>query len=104
MTRDQYHELKRQHPETLLLVRVGDFYESYEDDAQAAHDLLGLTIGQRNGTWSNVPMAGFPYHQLDNYLRRLVASGKRVAVCEQVVKVPHDADVERIVTPGRIDK
>src|SRR4051812_8920953 len=77
----QYQEAKSQHPGMLLLFRMGDFYETFDDDAELAARVLGLTLTSRD---KQVPMAGFPHHQLENYLRKLLHAGHRVAVCDQV--------------------
>jgi DNA mismatch repair protein MutS len=100
----QYQEAKARHPGTLLLFRMGDFYELFFDDAEAGARLLQLTLTSRD---KSVPMAGFPHHQLDNYLRRLLQAGQRVAVCEQVedpalAKGLVKRDVVRVVTPGTL--
>ena len=76
----QYADLKAKHPDALLLFRCGDFYETYEDDAKAAADILGITLTKRD----SIRMAGFPYHALDTYLPKLIRSGKRVAICDQL--------------------
>ncbi|HZU39208.1 MAG TPA: DNA mismatch repair protein MutS, partial [Gemmataceae bacterium] len=77
----QYREAKERHPGMLLLFRMGDFYELFGDDAELASRLLGLTLTSRDKT---IPMAGFPYHQLETYLHKLLHAGHRVAVCDQV--------------------
>lgn len=79
-------ELSAEHPGVLLLCRVGDFYELYGEDAETCHRVLGLTITTRgkNGTGDGLKMAGFPFHQLDVYLRKLMQAGYRAAVCDQV--------------------
>jgi DNA mismatch repair protein MutS len=100
----QYREAKARHPGMLLLFRMGDFYELFDDDAQTAARLLGLTLTSRD---KQIPMAGFPHHQLEQYLQKLLHLGHRVAVCEQV-EDPSTAkglvkrDVTRVVTPGTI--
>lgn len=76
----QYQRLKAQHPDALLLFRCGDFYETYEEDAEKAADVLGITLTRMNG--DNTRMAGFPYHALDTYLPRLIRAGYRVAICD----------------------
>ena len=82
---ERYLEVKGQNPGSLLLFRMGDFYELFYDDAQLAARVLGLTLTSRDKASSNpVPMAGFPYHALDNYLQKLIEAGLRVAICEQV--------------------
>src|SRR5438445_7313527 len=77
----QYEEAKARHPGMLLLFRMGDFYETFGIDAEAAAKLLGLTLTSRDKT---IAMAGFPHHQLEAYLRKLLAHGCRVAICDQV--------------------
>jgi len=99
----QHARFKAQHPECILLFRMGDFYELFGEDAVTAHKALGLTLTQRN----NIQMAGVPYHALDSYLRRLIEQGFRVAVCDQI-QDPKDAvgvvdrAVTRVVTPGTL--
>ncbi len=81
----QYYEVKQKHPDALLLFRVGDFYETFSEDAIKASHLLGITLTKRaNGSASSVELAGFPYHSLDTYLPKLIAAGQRVAICEQL--------------------
>ena len=81
----QYEEMKRKHPDAVLLFRVGDFYETFSDDAIVASDILGITLTRRaNGANNYVELAGFPHHALDTYLPKLVRAGKRVAICEQI--------------------
>ena len=80
----QFHKIKDQHPDTLLLFRVGDFFETFEEDAKTASRVLGITLTKRsNGKADSVPLAGFPHHAIDTYLPKLVKAGLRVAVCEQ---------------------
>lgn len=80
----QYAELKKQNPDSTLLFRVGDFYELFFEDAQNASKVLGLTLTSRDKASDNpIPMAGFPYHQLDAYLQKLIHSGFRVAICDR---------------------
>jgi len=100
--------MKEGHPKAILLFRMGDFYEMFFDDAKLASRLLELTLTARGkGTDNVVPMCGFPYHQLESYTARLVQSGQRVAVCEQV-EDPKKAqglvrrEVVRVVTPGTV--
>jgi len=100
----QYRQFKEKHPECILLFRMGDFYELFYDDAKTVARALGLTLTQRT---EGIPMAGVPYHQLDNYLRRLLQQGFRVAVCDQVedakqAKGVVKRDVTRLVTPGTL--
>ena len=102
----QYHEAKSEVGDALLLFRMGDFYELFHEDAEVAAKHLGLTLTQRDKK-NAIPMAGFPYHQLDSYLGKLIKSGFRVAVCEQV-EDPKTAKglvkraVTQVVTPGTI--
>lgn len=104
----RYLEVKSQYPGTILLFRIGDFYELFYEDAETAARALGLTLTSRDkGAANPIPMAGFPYHQLDNYLRRLIQSGFRAAVCEQVedpalAKGLVKREVSRVVTPGTL--
>lgn len=102
----QYRQIKEKYPETLLLFRMGDFFETFEQDAIVASKILGITLTKRsNGKASEVPLAGFPHHALDNYLPKLVRAGQRVAVCEQLedpkfAKGIVKRDVIEVVTPG----
>ncbi len=80
----QYVEMKKKHPDAILLFRVGDFYETFADDAVSASEILGITLTRRaNGSASHVALAGFPHHALDTYLTSLVRGGNRVAIWEQ---------------------
>ncbi len=79
----QWKELKAKHPEALLLFRVGDFYEMYEQDAKRGAEVLGITLTKRNGT-KDAFLAGFPHHALDTYLPKLIRAGERVAICDQL--------------------
>jgi DNA mismatch repair protein MutS len=100
----QYWEAKERHPGMLLLFRMGDFYELFDDDAAVASRLLGLTLTSRDKA---IPMAGIPHHALDRYLPRLLQSGHRVAICDQV-EDPATAkglvrrEVTRVLTPGTL--
>lgn len=81
----QYEEMKKKHPDAVLLFRVGDFYECFADDAKTASDVLGITLTTRaNGKADKIYLAGFPRHALDTYLPKLVRAGHRVAICEQL--------------------
>ncbi len=102
----QYYSIKAVHPDAVLLFRVGDFYETFGEDAIRASGILGITLTRRaNGSASSVELAGFPYHALDAYLPKLVRAGERVAVCEQLedpkkVKGIVKRGVIELVTPG----
>ena len=105
---ERYHEVKAENPGAILLFRMGDFYELFYQDAQNAARVLGLTLTSRDKNSDNpVPMAGFPYHQLDNYLQKLIQSGFRAAICDQV-EDPKTAkglvrrEVTRVITPGTL--
>ncbi|MBK7095819.1 MAG: DNA mismatch repair protein MutS [Saprospiraceae bacterium] len=102
---NQYHQLKAKHPDAILLFRVGDFYETFGEDAIKTSRALGIVLTSRNNGGNDVELAGFPFHALDLYLPKLVKSGYRVAICEQLEKpVPGKKIVKRgiteIVTPG----
>jgi len=102
----QYTGIKARHPDAILLFRVGDFYETFGEDAIKASDILGITLTRRaNGAASFVELAGFPYHALDTYLPRLVRAGQRVAICEQLedpklAKKIVKRGITELVTPG----
>ncbi len=102
----QYNALKAEYPEALLLFRVGDFYETFGDDAVAASKALDIVLTKRaNGAASSIPLAGFPHHSLDAYMPRLVRAGFKVAICEQLedpktVKGIVKRGVTELVTPG----
>jgi DNA mismatch repair protein MutS len=105
----QYFDVKEKHPGTILLFRVGDFYETFSDDAVLISKELGITLTKRNNGGDQTPLAGFPYHALDTYLPKLVKRGYRVAICEQTEN-PDEAkeagrkivnrEVTEITTPG----
>ncbi len=102
----QYFEIKSKHPDAILLFRVGDFYETFSQDAIDASQILGITLTRRgNGTASFVELAGFPHHALDTYLPKLVRAGKRVAICDQLedpkqTKSLVKRGITELVTPG----
>lgn len=102
----QYAEMKAKHPDAILLFRVGDFYETFSDDAIEASQILGITLTRRaNGAAQYVELAGFPHHALDTYLPKLVRAGKRVAICEQLedpklTKKLVKRGITELVTPG----
>ena len=102
----QYYSVKAKYPDALLLFRVGDFYETFEEDAVKTANALGIVLTKRaNGSASFVELAGFPYHALDNYLPKLVKAGYRVAICEQLedpkmTKTIVKRGITEVVTPG----
>lgn len=101
----QYNGIKQQHPDAILLFRVGDFYETFGQDAIAVAQALGIVLTKRNNGGSKIELAGFPYHSLDMYLPRLVKAGFRVAICEQLEKPSKEKKivargVTEMVTPG----
>lgn len=102
----QYNSIKRKHPDAILLFRIGDFYETFSEDAIKTADILGITLTRRaNGAASFVELAGFPHHALDTYLPKLVRAGQRVAICEQLedpklTKTIVKRGVTEMVTPG----
>lgn len=102
----QYVEMKKKHPDAILLFRVGDFYETFSEDAIAASKILGITLTRRaNGKAAYVELAGFPHHALDTYLPRLVRAGRRVAICEQLedpklTKKLVKRGITELITPG----
>src|SRR5215210_1688549 len=103
----QYRDAKQAAGDALLLFRMGDFYELFDDDAKIAARTLGIALTSRDKGDDPMPMAGFPYHQLDTYLAKIIAAGHRAAICEQV-EDPKQAkgivkrEVTRIVTPGTL--
>lgn len=102
----QYHAIKAKHPDAVLLFRVGDFYETFGEDAIKAAEILGITLTRRaNGAASFVELAGFPHHAIDTYLPKLVRAGQRVAVCEQLedpkmTKKIVKRGITELITPG----
>ena len=104
----QYDEIKQQYSDAIVLFRMGDFYETFNDDAILTAKILGIVLTKRsNGAAAEVPLAGFPYHSIDNYLHKLVNAGQRVAICEQVedpklAKGIVKREVIEVVTPGTL--
>ncbi len=102
----QYNEIKKKHPDAILLFRIGDFYETFSEDAIIAAQILGITLTRRaNGAAQYVELAGFPHHALDTYLPKLVRAGKRVAICDQLedpkkTKTIVKRGITELVTPG----
>ena len=102
----QFWEMKKNNPDSILLFRMGDFYETFEEDAKTTSNILGIALTKRsNGAAADVPLAGFPYHALDQYLHKLLSNGHRVAICEQV-EDPKESkgivkrEVVEIASPG----
>ncbi len=102
----QYLQIKSKYPDYILLYRIGDFYETFFEDAEITSKVCNIILTKRNnGAAGDVPLAGFPFHQLDNYLPKIVKAGYKVAVCEQV-EDPKKAkgivrrEVIEVVTPG----
>jgi DNA mismatch repair protein MutS len=106
--RQQYLRIKRRYPEAIVLFRLGDFYETFDEDARVASRELEIVLTSREmGKGHRVPMAGIPYHALDNYLARLINRGYKVAICEQMTKPGEtkglvQREVIRLVTPGTV--
>lgn len=104
----QYSEIKLQYEDAIVLFRMGDFYETFNEDAKKTAKILGIVLTKRSsGSAADVPLAGFPYHALDNYLPKLVKAGYRVAICEQVedpklAKGIVKREVIEVVTPGTL--
>lgn len=105
--RRQYLQIKRKHPDAIVFFRLGDFYETFDDDAKLTSRELEITLTSREmGKGNRVPMAGIPHHALDNYLAKLINKGYKVAICEQVspprARGLVERDVVRVVTPGTV--
>ena len=109
----QFHHFKQKYPDAVLFFRMGDFYETFHEDARTVSRVLGLVLTSRGKSAGNpIPLAGLPYHAVDSYLKKMLQAGYKVAVCEQV-EDPAEAkkrgsksvvkrDVVRLVTPGTI--
>ena len=106
--RQQYLKIKRRYPQAIVLFRLGDFYETFDEDARTASRELEIVITSREiGKGNKVPMAGIPYHAIDNYLAKLINRGYKVAICEQMTKPGEtkgivQREVIRVVTPGTV--
>jgi len=102
----QYNSIKVKYPDAILLFRVGDFYETFGEDAVKASKILGIVLTKRaNGSASHIELAGFPHHSIDSYLPKLVRAGYRVAICDQLedpklVKGIVKRGITELVTPG----
>ncbi|TAH52543.1 MAG: DNA mismatch repair protein MutS [Chloroflexota bacterium] len=105
--RRQYLQIKKQFPETIVLFRLGDFYETFDDDAKIVSDVCQIVLtGREMGDGERVPLAGVPYHAVENYLARLIQAGHKVAIVEQTTTEPikglMEREVQRVVTPGTV--
>src|SRR5574340_332591 len=105
--RQQYLDIKRQYPETIVFFRLGDFYETFDQDAETTSRELDIVLTSRSvAKGTRIPMAGIPYHAVENYLARLIEKGYHVAICEQVGDQParglFPREVVRVVTPGTV--
>ncbi|MDA1338455.1 MAG: DNA mismatch repair protein MutS, partial [bacterium] len=103
----QYWEIKNQYKDCILLFRLGDFYEMFLEDAKTGAKVLGITLtSRRNQKDGDIPMAGIPYHAVENYLYKLVDANFKVAICEQVSDPKQPGivkrEVVRVVTPGTV--
>ncbi len=103
----QFHHFKEKHPDAILFFRMGDFYETFYEDAKTCSRVLGLALTSRSKGENPIPLAGLPYHAVDGYLKKMLQAGYKVAVCEQVedpkkAKGVVKRDVVRIVTPGTL--
>ena len=104
----QYLGIKKDYPDTLVLYRMGDFYELFYDDARRAGELLGISVTTRGQSAGKpIPMAGVPVHAIDNYIAKLVKQGQTAVICEQIgdpalAKGPVERAVTRIITPGTL--
>lgn len=103
----QYLDIKKQYPDTIVFFRLGDFYETFDDDAKATSEALDIVLTSRPvAKGVRVPMAGIPFHAVDNYIGRLIEKGHHVAICEQVGDQPDKGlfprEVVRVVTPGTV--
>ena len=105
--RKQYLEIKKQYPDAILFFRLGDFYETFDEDAEITSRELDIVLTSRNvAKGTRVPMAGIPHHAAENYLARLIEKGYHVAICEQVGDGPVEGlfprEVVRVITPGTV--
>ena len=102
----QFWGIKENHQDSIILFRMGDFYETFEKDAEIASNILGIALTKRsNGAASSVPLAGFPYHSLEQYLYKLLKAGYKVAICEQVENASDSKgivkrEVVEVISPG----
>ena len=101
----QYFSIKGKYPDAVLLFRVGDFYETFGEDAILASQVLNITLTRRNNGGSDIELAGFPHHSMNTYLHKLVRAGYRVAICDQLEKPSKEKKIVKrgvveVVTPG----
>ena len=105
---NQYLSVKREYPDAILLFRLGDFYEMFYDDAKVASEILGIALTSRDRSKKNpVPLCGVPYHSVEPHISKLLGSGKKVAICEQIgdpkqAKGIVERKVVRVLTPGAV--
>src|SRR5512133_1768449 len=105
--RRQYLEVKKRHPDAILLFRLGDFYETFDDDARILSSELEIVLTSREmGKGEKIPLAGIPYHAAEGYIARLIAKGYKLAICEQLGTTPVRGlvprEVVRVITPGTL--
>src|SRR4030042_4969683 len=106
--RQQYLRIKRKYPQAIVLFRLGDFYETFDEDARIASRELEIVLTSREmGKGNKIPLAGIPYHALDGYLAKLINRGYKLAICDQLTKPGEnkglvERDVVRLVTPGTV--
>jgi len=103
----QFSRFKQKHPDCVLFFRMGDFYETFYEDAKICSKVCGLTLTSRSKSTNPIPLAGVPYHAVDGYIKKMLQAGYKVAVCEQVedpklAKGIVKRDIVRIVTPGTL--
>src|SRR4030042_6597436 len=103
----QFHQFKRKYPDCILFFRMGDFYETFYEDAETCSKVCGLALTSRSKGNNPIPLAGVPYHAVEGYLKKMLQAGYKVAVCEQVedpktAKGAVKRDIVRIVTPGTL--
>ena len=105
--RRQYLSIKKQYPDTIVFFRLGDFYETFDEDAKTVSKVLDIVLTSRNvSKGQRIPMAGVPYHAAENYIARLIKAGYKVAICEQIGNQPVKGlvprEVQRVITPGTV--
>ena len=103
----QYLEVKRNHQDCILMFRLGDFYEMFNEDAYVASEILNITLTGKGSGPDRIPRCGVPFHSVEGYIAKLITAGKKVAICEQLedpkeTKTIVRRDVVRIITPGTV--